>query len=117
MKRLLGFAAVAAAALAVSGAGPAAGATSCGQSGWGAASSEEGTIYEVQGDVRARNVSCARAERIVRGYVNRTEAEGGPLNVKGFRCRGGPRPDDRYIVNCRREGGKRVFLDGEGSPA
>ena len=102
-------------AIVMSGAGPAAGATSCGQSGWGAGNSE-GVIYEVQGDVRATNVPCDRAEHIVGRYVRETEAEGGPLNVKGFRCRGGPRSHHRFIANCRREGGKRVFLDGEGGP-
>jgi hypothetical protein len=89
----------------------------CGEIGSAAAESDGGLMYEVEGAVRVRAVQCERAKRIAFAYIDRTSAEGGRLKVKGFRCRGGPRRGDRFIIDCRRpEQAKRIYLEGTGGP-
>jgi hypothetical protein len=96
---------------------PADAARGCGVIGTAAFESGDGQLYSVEGELRSRGVRCSRSRKIAGSYITRTEAEGGRMVVRGFRCRGGPRKGSRFIVDCRRDAGsKRIYLEGTGGP-
>lgn len=104
-------------ALIASGSATAATASECGHTRILAFESGSGDpIYDVGGDIRARNVGCDRAHKIVRIYLADTAGAGGTVSVRGFECRGGRRSSARYFIDCERAGKRRVFLEGTGGP-
>jgi hypothetical protein len=83
--------------LAAPGTAPAAKWTNCGR-------------YELKGDVLARNVGCAKARAVIKGFLIKAPSPGSSLVVRGFSCHGST-PGIETQVSCHR-GAKRVRWRG-----